>query len=131
MSNFPGRWVPAVLWTGLLFAASSRPSTPVSLEHGTDKLAHFGAYAVLGLLLAHGWWQSGVPVLVVLLAGVFIGAMEEVYQSFVPGRVPAVGDWIADVLGVTAGLWMGAGWLRYRSGHRASPNADAEDLPHP
>ena len=41
---------------------------------------------------------------VVLLAiGCTYGALDEWYQSFVPGRTPEIADWLADVAGVFLG----------------------------
>lgn len=70
-----------------------------------DKLAHAGAYAVLGATLAwghrrsggrpgHGW---------LLLVGVLYGVTDEVHQAFVPGRSPDPADLAADVVGLLLG----------------------------
>ncbi len=94
---------PAVAWALLLLFMSSQSSLPVSLHSGLDKVAHFGAYSVLGALLAHAAIRLGAPLRIAVLAGILYGAMDELYQSTVPGRDAAVGDWIADALGVLAG----------------------------
>jgi VanZ family protein len=57
-----------------------------------DKVAHFIAYAVLALAISL-WpgekrWKArplGTALLIVLLASLY-GAVDEVHQSFVPGR---------------------------------------------
>jgi VanZ family protein len=97
-------WGPALFWTLLLFAASSRTTLPVSLAGGTDKLAHFAAYTVLGFLLTRAWDRSRGPVWGAIPMGWLIGALDEAYQGTVPGRSPELGDWIADALGVSAGF---------------------------
>lgn len=119
MSGFLRRWGPALLWTALLFAVSSRPSLPVELRSGTDKLAHFAAYAVLGALLAYGQARSRLAVLWAVALGVLVGALDELYQSTVPGRSAEVADWIADTLGVLFGV--GA----FHAARRARARADA------
>ena len=48
-------------------------------------------------------FSEGALLLMAVLVGVLYGAMDELYQSTVPGRDAAVGDWIADALGVLAG----------------------------
>ncbi|HEV2130379.1 MAG TPA: VanZ family protein, partial [Longimicrobiaceae bacterium] len=74
-------WWPALLWTAILFGLSSRPTLPVDLGGGLDKVAHFGAYAFLGLLLAHGQARSGIALLWAVAAGMLIGALDEFYQG--------------------------------------------------
>jgi VanZ family protein len=119
VTEFLRRWGPALLWTAVLFGASSRQSLPVDLHSGTDKLAHFGAYAVLGLLLAHGQLRSGISVLWVMLFGSLIGGMDELYQGTVPNRSPDLHDWVADSLGVVAGVFLFNLWWHARSYGRA------------
>ena len=45
-------WVPAAIWAAVLFFASSQSELRVDLVDGRDKIAHFFAYLVLGVLLA-------------------------------------------------------------------------------
>lgn len=111
-------WGPALLWTATLFALSSRPTLPVGLGSGLDKVAHFGAYGLLGLLLARGQARSGITVLWAVAAGMLIGALDEIYQGFVPGRATEFADWIADTLGILTGVsayHLVLGWWRSRS----------------
>lgn len=98
-------WGPALVWTFLLFAVSSRSSLPVSLDGGSDKLAHFGAYLVLGFLFARAFDRSVARIWPALAAGLMTGALDEVYQGVIPGRSSELGDWAADALGVAAGLF--------------------------
>jgi VanZ family protein len=97
-------WGPALVWTLLIFAASSLSALPVSLEEGRDKLAHFAAYTVLGFFLVRALYRAGRAVWPAVPIGWVIGALDEVYQGFVPGRTPSVADWVADALGVAAGF---------------------------
>jgi len=97
-------WGPALVWAGLIVFLSSQTTLPVSLHGGRDKLAHFGAYAVLGFLLAHGQHRAGIALLWAIVLGWLFGAFDEMYQGLVPGRTPAFADWVADALGVLAGV---------------------------
>ncbi|HEX2201882.1 MAG TPA: VanZ family protein [Longimicrobium sp.] len=97
-------WVPAALWAAGIFVLSSRPSLPVPGFSGADKAAHFGAYAVLGAFLAHGAAASGLGPAAPVALGWAYGASDELHQARVPGRSPDVWDWVADALGVVAGL---------------------------
>lgn len=104
MRRWAGALGPAALWAAFLFFMSSQSTLPVSLHSGLDKVAHFGAYAVLGAFLAHATLRLGYPIFLALFVGMCYGATDELYQSTVPGRHASVGDWIADVLGVIAGV---------------------------
>ncbi len=96
-----------------LWFLSSRPlDLPDLGPSGMDKVAHFIAYAVLafamGLWARPEWWQN-TPVItacLVILAAACYGAVDEVHQSFVPGRDPSFFDWIADSLGAAFGAFV-------------------------
>jgi VanZ family protein len=109
-------WGPAVLWAAAIFWASSRPSVPLPEVRASDKLAHFGAYAVLGLLAARGATAHGLAPVVPVVLGVLYGASDELHQHFVPGRSPEIADWVADSLGVLAGVLLFRFVLERRAG---------------
>lgn len=129
MTLFLRRWGPALLWTALLFFASSQPTLPVELRGGTDKLAHFAAYTVLGMLLARGQSESGLSVLWPIVLGSLIGGLDELYQGTVPGRNPDVGDWIADTAGIISGVAIFHMVRWARGTQRASPPINRTDSP--
>ena len=96
-------WAPVVLWAGLIFGLSSVPN--LGTELGTwdlvlRKLAHFGEYAVLGLLLVRAFGREPLAA----AAGVAYAATDELHQQFVPGRHAAFRDVAIDSAGVLAGL---------------------------
>lgn len=125
MSRGVRAWAPALIWAVVLFGLSSRPSLPVGLGGGLDKFAHFGAFAVLGFLLARGAIASNLSIVWPLLIGLVYGASDEIHQHFVPGRYPDPADWIADALGVAV-----ACILVYRGRFRRSaPRRAAEQAP--
>lgn len=99
--------MPIIFFVVLIFLVSSIPSlhAPGPRFLLKDKLAHFSEYLILGLLLFRSFrWdvsRSRVATFGFLLAiGATIGAVDEVYQSFIPGREMDINDWYADVLGV-------------------------------
>ncbi len=109
-------------WAGLVFWLSSRPELPfsITLVAGTDKLAHAGAYTVLGALLTvatAGARFSGrrAVVIAAALASLY-GVSDELHQAFVPGRETSAGDWVADTVGALAGAALAAAALRRRGG---------------
>lgn len=114
-----GVWVPALAWAAVIFAVSSRSTVPLPDVSHADKIAHFAAYCVFGLLLALGQRGSRrLSLPAVALIGVLYGASDEFHQMFVPGRSTELLDWIADSGGVLAGVPLGA-WLWDRFATRA------------
>jgi VanZ family protein len=102
-------FTPAFVWAVAVWIVGGLEQTPsVPGGLGLDKMAHFGMYGVLGFLLARGWVASGwrgawlLPVAAALLLGV----ADERRQRSVPGRSADVMDWIADVGGATAGVFI-------------------------
>ena len=80
----------------VLFApAADVPAAPP----GTDKLVHGALF--LALALTGRWAGIGRWVLSLLLVG--YAALSEVVQGLI-GRDAAVGDWMADVVGLLLGL---------------------------
>jgi VanZ family protein len=114
-------WVPAAAWAALLFFLSSRPSLPSPDVAHFDKVAHFGAYLVLGGLLAFAVDRAGLPLVVAVVLGSAYGASDEIHQMFVPGRTPSVADWVADTAGVLTAVLLYARWRAPRTGGRRTP----------
>ncbi len=89
-----------------MLSSQSRLASP-ELFPGEDKLAHLAAFGLLGYLMARaiGPWRGGIApaqaVAVALLATSF-GIIDEIHQSFVPGRTPSLGDILADATGAGA-----------------------------
>jgi VanZ family protein len=112
----------ALAWAAFIFWESSKadpfPFVPQGiLSH--DKLLHFGAYAVLGGLLAGALSRTRLgtaprAAAVALLLASAYGASDELHQSFVPGRDSDPWDWAADTLGAVAGAAAMAVTLRRR-----------------
>lgn len=126
MTRALSAWGPAVAWAAALFLLSEwRPSGGTPDVPGIDKAAHFLLYGVLGAALHRGGTQGPVriEVPILLAVGAAYGAADEWHQAFVPGRNPSVFDWMTDVAGVTAGLWVAS--RRAPSAAAAPSAADA------
>ena len=103
-------WLPVLLYGLALFVQSSYPTlhTPGNLP--IDKLAHFGAFAVLGALFlraltAHrGNRRLARAMALSILWSSLYGISDEFHQFFVPGRSAEVLDAAADLLGSIAGV---------------------------
>jgi VanZ family protein len=119
-----GRWWPALLWTVLIFAASSVPGSRLE-DVGLsipDKLVHGIEYAILGFLVFAAFRSSGTRVrsrafVLALLSSAAIGAVDETYQRLISLRDPSLADWCADLIGAAVGA--GLAWRTGFEGRRA------------
>ena len=84
---------------------------------GADRFDHLAEYAVLGVLLAFAIRARNPlpwpPLVVALIIGSGYGALDELHQSFVPGRDGDAFDWVADTLGVALGWWAAERYRRF------------------
>ena len=107
VTNVLRAWGPAAAWAAVLFLSSAQSDLATTgwLSRVPDEALHVGAYAVLGAGLAHArfWGARGIPHVAMIALGALFGVSDEFHQSFVPGRDPALGDWMADVAGLTVG----------------------------
>ncbi len=110
------RWLPPLLWAGVIVFATSVPTTFVPPQLSPfDKAIHFSMYAVLAALLA--WYvlenRKLLPatILSLVLVAAF-GAADEWHQRFIPGRSSEFADWVADSLGGVSGVVAAAFYTR-------------------
>ena len=111
MPRLAALWLPAAAYTALIFYLSSKPY-PLGpfAPPAPDWILHIAEYSVLGALylraLAGGWnvparfMQGGL----VVAACVAVGAADEFWQSFTPGRFCSPLDAAADAIGALAGV---------------------------
>ena len=119
-------WILVVAYLALIFGVSSIPQSPLSHPcfKVSDKLAHLAEYAGFGLLLTLASrstlrrLERWLLMVIVVLVGAAVGALDEMYQATVPGRERELLDWVADVTGVLIGtcLAMALGsWMTRRA----------------
>jgi VanZ family protein len=105
------RWLPLFAWIVLIFGFSSIPGltgSRVPMIPGTDKLVHFVEYAVFAMLYYRGLSYGGLRVrwslvTVVLVSGIAVAALDEMYQSYIPRRDSSFYDLVADAAGIVTG----------------------------
>jgi len=130
MTTKLARWVPAIIWMGLIFAASTdrgsvehtRPvvvailerlfpewaaRTPASTLHAIDwtvrKAAHITEYAILTMFFAFALPRRNLgkwPGVFVWSGPILYAVSDETHQSTVPGRWATPGDVLIDAIGV-------------------------------
>ena len=103
-------WGPVVVQMALIFFASAIPDLQSIPGGVSDHTAHFLGYGLLGALvlraLAAARWHGVSPraaALAWLVCAVY-GATDEWHQAYVPGRTPALDDWLADALGAATAV---------------------------
>lgn len=111
----------------LIFLVSSIPglTPPGSRFFASDKVAHLIEYSLLGALLSNLTWgrlgnSRWMELLFLVAIGASIGALDELYQSFIPGRSMSIYDWYADVTGTAIGALL----MRVRLRRRGLPPED-------
>lgn len=93
-----------IVYCSIIYWLSNQPSlpTPMLFQH-QDKLFHAGAYFVMAafVLRAFRHFITSLPILIVssLIFSSVYGMSDEWHQSFVPGRMSDVADWLADTVG--------------------------------
>lgn len=100
---------------GIIYVLSDQSRLVLPIETRWSEwlswMGHFGEYAILAALL---WlamrWTTPWPFRRIALITLWIAALyalsDEVHQSFVPGRMPDVLDWLVDVAGAACALWV-------------------------
>jgi len=124
------RWVkyhaPAVFWAVLVFTVSSLPKlkSPSLGIPFSDKIFHGSEYLVLSMLtlrsLAASRGLNGRTVLLAMAVCTVFGILDELHQSFVPGRDCNAGDMLADIAGSALGILFCGRHLAVR--RRSVPN---------
>jgi VanZ family protein len=101
-------WLPTILWMGVIFLFSSRPSLKTSTIDWQDfiikKIAHFIEYYILASLLYSSLKRtSSLPrfylLLLTITIAVFYAATDEYHQTFVAGREGRIRDVFIDSTG--------------------------------
>jgi VanZ family protein len=104
-----------------IFFLSHQPSLDIlpPLFPMQDKVFHAAEYFLLGisLLLNRDLCPRGREVLFVIAAGVLWGALDEIHQSFIPGRDCSLADFGADILGIALAMPLSGTLLRLRAGY--------------
>jgi VanZ family protein len=100
-------WAPVLAYVAVIFTLSAQPNLqPPFHFNNSDKYCHMLEYGGLGFLLSRAIRAAArlrlahVAALVVTGLGAAIGAADEMFQSYIPGRDSSLHDWTADVAGL-------------------------------
>lgn len=120
------RWIPPLLWGGVIAVLSLIPGGPGNLNFlgipYFDKVGHFGMYAAWAFLIFNAcagnpgwslrkafWWT--------LILGTFVGVGLEFVQNMMAlGRQFEIWDMVANTSGAIVGAFVGNYFYKGRSG---------------
>lgn len=104
------RWknfVPAAVSYAAILSVSALPASRIEKVNAViplpnDKVMHLAVYT------GFGWVLAGLPYpsAAIGMAGSALGALDEQSQRLSPGREVSLRDWLADVLGISLGLFL-------------------------
>lgn len=106
-------YVPLIIYWIMLFTATSLPAANLPSVAISDKIKHFGAFFGLSVLLSLTLLYQNKNLLfknyflaAALVISSIYGLLDEIHQSFVPGRNSEFLDWVADSLGAAVGVFV-------------------------
>ena len=113
------QFVPAIIWFLILcflvfLPGSDVPSVGWAQQLHVDKVVHFSLFGILFLLTSLPILKSFLSakakvqyLFTIAISIILWGILTEIIQHyFIPGRTFDIGDWIADTIGVFAGVWV-------------------------
>lgn len=105
------RWIPVILWCGLIFFLSSQPHLPgpedANLDFFVKKLGHITVYGILFFLTHRAFGRGNKHRMVnTFLFCICYAISDEYHQSYVPGRTPMVRDIGIDLIGMILSMYV-------------------------
>ena len=104
------KWIPAFIIFAISFYLSSQSTIQeMPVFPHADKLVHFVCFGGLAFWVAFGCNLSENKKIKILLPTIIVsiyGIIDEIHQSFTPGRSSTISDWIADTLGALFGSFV-------------------------
>ena len=103
--NYPKIQFFLYLFLILIGSSIHGKSFPTVFAFTWDKLLHVIEYFVLGIL-GYRAYENRYKYITIIISmfGIFFGCIDEIWQSFIPGRYPSYYDVIADGIGVILGV---------------------------
>ena len=107
------KWLPPLLWMGMIFLLSSQSKLPGPDNPFWDivlkKAGHFIVYGTLAWLILRALCNKAITPSRLKLAWsltALYAASDEFHQHFVPGRHATLRDWLIDMSGAFLFLWL-------------------------
>jgi VanZ family protein len=113
------RWLPLFAYCLIIFIQSSLPAYERLPDFRfSDKLLHFGAYALMGILFFRAFQTLRIKsdarrlILFSIAATALYGISDEIHQYFVPFRDADFLDEVANTLGAVCGVFLYRWWVQ-------------------
>ncbi len=113
LRNFLFYWLPLIVACLAIFIQSSHPGPERMPDvRFLDKLLHFGAYAVLGILFFRAYEtlplknNCNLLIFISIVSATLYGISDEIHQYFVPFRHADMMDVVANTLGSIFGVYV-------------------------
>lgn len=106
-------WLWPAVVAALIVIASGRGEVAAPSVTGIDKVTHFLVFGLLATLVVRNGYPPRRAWVAVVLVSLF-GATDEWHQSFTPGRMVELADWVADTLGAAVAVTAYVVWPAYR-----------------
>ncbi|MGD2098132.1 MAG: VanZ family protein [Desulfobacterales bacterium] len=110
-------WLPPIVYCVAIFIQSSLPGSERMPDiRFFDKLLHFLAYALLGILFYRAYGTLPLRnnykllIFISILSTTLYGISDEIHQYFVPSRHADIMDVIANTLGSICGVYLCYRW---------------------
>lgn len=104
------KWIPAFIIFAISFYLSSQSTIQkIPAFPHADKLVHFVCFGGLAFWVAFGcnlFENQKTKILLPTIIVSVYGIIDEIHQSFTPGRSSTISDWIADTLGALFGSFV-------------------------
>ena len=115
--TFLYRWLPLIIFCLGIYIQSDMPSIDhIPSFQFSDKIIHFLAYAVMGILFYRAYQtlriRDNLRLLVMLsiVSATLYGISDEIHQYCVPFRDASISDAIANMLGAICGVYLYHRW---------------------
>lgn len=109
MQQIIKKWLPVIVWMGLIFFLSHQPNLKSGLDTWIDlilrKIAHIVEYAILTWLLIRALRSDSQKIskrtlIIAAVIALIYAVSDEYHQSFILGREGAIRDVLVDAVGV-------------------------------
>lgn len=108
------QWIYPIALLATIQYVSSRSTVAMPSVSHFDKVAHYFAFGLVATLIYRQVATLRRAALLAILLTSLYGALDEIHQSFVPGRSAGIDDWIADTLGALTAILAYTRWNFYR-----------------
>jgi VanZ family protein len=112
LKNFLICWLPLIIYCLAIYIQSSLPGLKHIPEvRFMDKMLHFGAYGLLGVLFFRAYRtlllkdSKNLLILISIGSAILYGISDEIHQYFVPFREADIMDVVANTIGSICGVY--------------------------